>query len=133
MAPERKRLLPEFPNRIALITSEQGAAIGDFTMNLGQIGLSVHFYPTSVEGKKAVFEILAALRYFNLHADKYDLLVMTRGGGSFESLQAFNNEMLVRVGRRRTAYGESVVAGKRVAEEACACGVVGLLSNASFM
>jgi exodeoxyribonuclease VII large subunit len=96
MAPERKRLLPEFPNRIALITSEQGAAIGDFTMNLGQIGLSVHFYPTSVEGKKAVFEILAALRYFNLHADKYDLLVMTRGGGSFESLQAFNNEMLVR-------------------------------------
>jgi exodeoxyribonuclease VII large subunit len=65
-------------------------------MNLGQIGLSVHFYPTSVEGKKAVFEILAALRYFNLHADKYDLLVMTRGGGSFESLQAFNNEMLVR-------------------------------------
>ncbi|MGB5018100.1 MAG: exodeoxyribonuclease VII large subunit, partial [Candidatus Moraniibacteriota bacterium] len=96
MAPERKRLLPEFPNRIALITSEQGAAIGDFTMNLGQIGLSVHFYPTSVEGKKAVFEILAALRFFNTHPEQYDLLVVTRGGGSFESLQAFNNEMLVR-------------------------------------
>lgn len=96
MAPERKRLLPEFPTRIALITSREGAAIGDFTMNLGQIGLAVHFYPTSVEGKKAVFEILAALRFFNAHPEQYDLLVVTRGGGSFESLQAFNNEMLVR-------------------------------------
>jgi exodeoxyribonuclease VII large subunit len=96
LAPEKKRVLPEFPTRIALITSEQGAAIGDFTMNLGQIGLKVHFYRASVEGKKAVFEILAALRYFNLHADRYDLLVVTRGGGSFESLQAFNNETLVR-------------------------------------
>lgn len=96
MRAEKKRVLPEFPSRIALITSEQGAAIGDFTMNLGQIGLKVDFYPTSVEGKKAVFEILAALRFFNRHAEKYDLLVVIRGGGSFESLQAFNNEMLVR-------------------------------------
>ena len=96
MAPEKKRTLPEFPTRIALITSEQGAAIGDFTMNLGQIGLSVDFYPTSVEGKKAVFEILAAIRFFNRHPEKYDLLVVIRGGGSFESLQAFNNETLVR-------------------------------------
>ncbi len=93
---ERKRMLPKFPMRIALITSEQGAAIGDFTMNLGQIGLKVDFYPTSVEGKKAVFEILAALRFFNRHPEQYDLLVVIRGGGSFESLQAFNNEMLVR-------------------------------------
>lgn len=96
MRAEKKRKLPEFPMRIALITSEQGAAIGDFTMNLGQIGLKVDFYPTSVEGKRAVFEILAALRFFNRHVQKYDLLVVIRGGGSFESLQAFNNEMLVR-------------------------------------
>ncbi len=96
LAPEKKRLLPEFPTRIALITSREGAAIGDFTMNLGQIGLSVDFFPTSVEGKKSVFEILAALRYFNQHASRYDLLVIIRGGGSFESLQAFNNETLVR-------------------------------------
>jgi exodeoxyribonuclease VII large subunit len=96
MRPEKKRSLPDFPRRIALITSEQGAAIGDFTMNLGQIGLKVDFYRSSVEGKKAVFEILAALKYFNAHSDRYDLLVLIRGGGSFESLQAFNNEMLVR-------------------------------------
>jgi exodeoxyribonuclease VII large subunit len=48
MAPERKRLLPEFPNRIALITSEQGAAIGDFTMNLGQIGLYTSGTPSII-------------------------------------------------------------------------------------
>ncbi len=95
-APERKRLLPAFPERIALITSEQGAAIGDFTMNLGAQGLRVDFYPTAVEGKKAVFEIIAALRYFDAHAEDYDLLVVVRGGGSLESLQAFNNETLVR-------------------------------------
>ena len=96
MAPERKRMLPEFPQRIALVTSEQGAAIGDFTMNLGMLGLKVDFYRASVEGKKSVFEILAALKFFNKHPDQYDLLVVIRGGGSFESLQAFNNEMLVR-------------------------------------
>ncbi len=95
-APEKKRVLPEFPTRIALITSEQGAAIGDFTMNLGAQGLHVGFYPTSVEGKKAVFEIIEALRYFSKRAEEYDILVLIRGGGSFESLQAFNNEALVR-------------------------------------
>lgn len=95
-APERKRFLPEFPERIALITSEQGAAIGDFTMNLGAQGFKVKFYPTSVEGKKAVFEIMKAIKYFNKQAEKYDVLVIVRGGGSLESLQAFNNEALVR-------------------------------------
>lgn len=95
-APERKRILPQFPERIALITSEQGAAIGDFTMNLGPQGFKVDFYPTSVEGKKAVFEIMEAIRFFNRTPAKYDLLVIIRGGGSLESLQAFNNEALVR-------------------------------------
>ncbi len=51
---------------------------------------------TSVEGKKAVFEILEALKYFTTHADEYDVLVLIRGGGSLESLQAFNNETLIR-------------------------------------
>lgn len=96
MSPERKRALPEFPRRIALITSEQGAAIGDFSMNLGPLGLRVDFYPASVEGKRAVVDILEALRFFSRQANRYDALVMIRGGGSLESLQAFNNETLVR-------------------------------------
>ena len=96
LAPERKRILPPFPSRVALITSEQGAAIGDFTMNLGQLGLRVDFYPASVEGNRSVGDILEALKFFAMRATGYDLLVMIRGGGSLESLQAFNNETLVR-------------------------------------
>ncbi|MBI2438996.1 MAG: exodeoxyribonuclease VII large subunit [Candidatus Moranbacteria bacterium] len=95
-SPERKRLLPELPQRIALITSEQGAAIGDFTTNLGRHGLTVHFCPTSVEGKRATVEIIEAIRFFQRQKESYDILVLVRGGGSLESLQAFNNEMLVR-------------------------------------
>ncbi len=96
LALKRKRLLPTFPERIALITSEQGAAIGDFTMNLGSLGVHVDFFPVSVEGGRAVMDILEALRFFGTRAEAYDLLVMIRGGGSLESLQAFNNEVLVR-------------------------------------
>lgn len=95
-APERKRPLPEFPERIALITSEQGAAIGDFLTNLGRLGVKVDLYPSSVEGKRAVLELLRAVKYFRAKADRYDLLVIIRGGGSIESLQAFNTEALVR-------------------------------------
>ncbi|MGB4834195.1 MAG: exodeoxyribonuclease VII large subunit [Candidatus Moraniibacteriota bacterium] len=92
---ERKRPIPEFAEKIALITSEQGAAIGDFTMNLARAGIHVDFYPTLVEGKKAVFDIIEAIRYFNQTPDRYDVLVLIRGGGSLESLQAFNTEALV--------------------------------------
>ncbi len=96
MAEENKMALPLYPERIALITSLQGAAIGDFKMNVSNFGLKIDFYPTAVEGKKAVFEILKALKYFRAKASQYDVLVMVRGGGSLESLQAFNNETLVR-------------------------------------
>ena len=93
--PERKRPIPEFAERIALITSREGAAIGDFTMNLTRAGIHVDFFPTLVEGKKAVFEIIEAIRSFNQTPDRYDVLVIIRGGGSLESLQAFNTETLV--------------------------------------
>lgn len=93
-SPERKRPIPEFSDRIALITSREGAAIGDFTMNLARAGMHVDFYPTLVEGKKAVFEIIEAIRFFNQTPEKYDALVIIRGGGSLESLQAFNTEAL---------------------------------------
>jgi exodeoxyribonuclease VII large subunit len=95
-APQRKRTLPELPERIALITSQSGAAIDDFRMNLGRFGFRVTLFPVSVEGKRAVFEIIKALEYFNRRPEEYDILVMIRGGGSLESLQAFNNETLVR-------------------------------------
>lgn len=94
-SPERKRPIPELANHVALITSREGAAIGDFTMNLARAGMRVDFYPTLVEGKKAVFEIIEAIRYFNQTPEQHDVLVIVRGGGSLESLQAFNTEALV--------------------------------------
>lgn len=96
LAPERKRELPVFPTRIALLTSRDGAAIGDFMMNVGRRGYRIDLFATSVEGARAVPELLSGFRYFRKHADRYDVLVVIRGGGSLESLQAFNNETLVR-------------------------------------
>lgn len=96
LAPERKREIPAFPYRIALLTSRDGAAIGDFMTNVGRHGYRIDLYPSSVEGARAVPELLAGVRFFNRTPERYDCLVVIRGGGSLESLQAFNNEMLVR-------------------------------------
>jgi exodeoxyribonuclease VII large subunit len=96
LAPERKREIPAFPTRVALLTSRDGAAIGDFMMNVGRHGYRIDLFASSVEGARAVPELLSGLRYFRKHADRYDVLAVIRGGGSLESLQAFNNEALVR-------------------------------------
>ena len=91
---ERKREIKKLPQRIGLITSRDGAAIGDFTTNLGSYGFKIIFCHSSVEGQKAVGEILSALKIMS--EKNLDLLVIVRAGGSLESLQAFNNEKIVR-------------------------------------
>ncbi len=93
-ASERKKPLPELPQKIGLITSKQGAVIHDFLTNLGRYGYQIKLVNSRVEGQIASRDLLAALEYFK---DKdIDVLVIIRGGGSLESLQAFNNETLVR-------------------------------------
>ncbi len=92
--PENKKRIPEFPKKIGLITSETGAVIHDFLNNLGKHGYHIQFVDSRVEGQIAVHSLISALDYFE---DKdIDVLVIIRGGGSLESLQAFNNEALVR-------------------------------------
>lgn len=91
---EKKREIVDLPQRIGLITSRDGAAIGDFLMNLGNYGYQIIFCHSSVEGQKAVKEILQALKI--MRKQNLDVLVIVRGGGSLESLQAFNNEKIVR-------------------------------------
>lgn len=95
-SPERKRTLPIFPKNIALVTSREGAAIGDFMANLGRHGFSVSLFDAHVEGKRAVEEVIDGIEFFNTHSKKWDVLVLIRGGGSLESLEAFNSESLVR-------------------------------------
>ncbi len=92
--PEKKRQLKEHPVRIGLITSRTGAVIHDFLSNLGKFGYQVTFVDTRVEGAGAVKDILSALTH--LETMDIDVLVLIRGGGSLESLQAFNNELIVR-------------------------------------
>ncbi len=94
-SPEIKKPIPDLPQTIGLITSNQGAAIGDFTTNLGNYGFKIKFINSSVEGKQAVFDLIKAVRQFK-KMKNLDAVVIIRGGGSLESLQAFNNEALVR-------------------------------------
>ncbi len=94
---ERKRLLPRFPQRIGLITSEDAAAYTDFTriLNNRWAGVVVRFYPSGVQGPGAIRQIVKAIEHMNTH-EQIDVLVLTRGGGSLEDLQVFNSEDVVR-------------------------------------
>lgn len=93
-AEERKKPIPQFPHKIGLITSRNGAVIGDFSTNIGKFGYEIIFMDSRVEGAAAISDLISAVDYFS---DKdIDVLVIIRGGGSLESLQAFNNETLLR-------------------------------------
>jgi exodeoxyribonuclease VII large subunit len=95
-APERKKVLPKYIHKIGLITSHQGAAIGDFISNVGNYGYQIIFFDSRVEGKQAVFDLIKGIKWFNKNIPDIDALILVRGGGSLESLQAFNTEALVR-------------------------------------
>lgn len=92
-AEERKRAIPEYPEKIGLITSKTGAVIHDFLNNIGKFGYHIQFIDSRVEGQLAVADLISAVRSFRKR--DIDVLVIIRGGGSLESLLAFNNQMLV--------------------------------------
>ncbi len=91
---ERKRSLPEFPRKIGLITSLKGVVIQDFSTNLSRHGFKITTIDSRVEGKDAIHELLASIN--TMAKQDIDVLVVIRGGGSLESLQAFNTESVVR-------------------------------------
>lgn len=93
-APERKRALPELARRIGVVTSKDGAVIHDFINNLGKFGYEISLVDSRVEGQQAVGPLIEAMQL--LKKKDIEVLVVIRGGGSLESLQAFNNEMLIR-------------------------------------
>jgi exodeoxyribonuclease VII large subunit len=87
---EIKQPLPPFIQSIGLITSDTAAAKKDFLTHLGNHGFKILFHDVRVEGISAVENIVDAIRWFNENAQDVQVLVITRGGGSLESLQAFN-------------------------------------------
>ncbi len=96
----RKRTLPRFPRRIALVASRESAAYGDFVRIVAERwgGLEIDLYHVLVQGDGAPPQIVAAIQTAQaLHDERgYDALVLTRGGGSLEELMAFNDERVVR-------------------------------------
>lgn len=94
---ENKQPLPEFPGKIALITSPSGAAVRDMLRILKARWplAQVLVVPVRVQGAEAAGEIAAALHRINNRAD-VDLIITGRGGGSKEDLWAFNEEIVVR-------------------------------------
>ena len=121
-APERKRPLPKYPQRIGLVTSPTGAAIHDVlhVVRRRNPGLEIILAPCRVQGEGAAEEIAAAIRLLNefdvgvqalacsgdqegrsklkleLQRGGLDLILVTRGGGSLEDLWAFNEEVVAR-------------------------------------
>ncbi len=97
-APERKRPLPRFPERIAVVTSLDSAAYQDFLKTLKQRwgGLEILAVHTQVQGEAAPEQLVDALSYVNQLPEPVDAVVVTRGGGSLEDLAAFNSEPVVR-------------------------------------
>lgn len=97
-AAARKRPLPEFPARIAVVTSPTGAAIADFleTLFARWRGTEVIVIPSRVQGAGAAEELAAAIGMASRLQPAPDAIALIRGGGSLEDLWSFNEEVLVR-------------------------------------
>lgn len=96
--PARKRSLPYPPRTIGLVTSGESAAYHDFVkiINARWSGLTIMLIDVQVQGDAAPAQLTAAIEQFNQFAEPPDVLVVTRGGGSTEDLQAFSTEQVTR-------------------------------------
>lgn len=125
---ERKRPLPEFVTSVGVITSRAGAVIHDFRNNLAKLGIRVYLKDVRVEGASSAQMVMDAVRWFNNLPESLsetgfrpsrapikasgpvesgmtrpDVIVVMRGGGSLEDMQAFNIEAVV-----RTIFGSKI-------------------------
>lgn len=95
-AEERKRSLPKYPQRIAIITSPSGAVLHDivsvFARRAPHVQLSL--VPSAVQGREATAQIVQALAL--AERGQYDAIILARGGGSLEDLWCFNEEAVAR-------------------------------------
>ena len=92
----RKRPLPKFPKRIAVVTSPSGAAVHDFleVVRRRWADVEITLVPTRVQGLDVGPEISRAIR--QAASVEPDVVLITRGGGSLEDLWGFNDERVVR-------------------------------------
>ncbi|MHB8109947.1 MAG: exodeoxyribonuclease VII large subunit [Syntrophorhabdaceae bacterium] len=92
-----KRPIPVFPRSIGIVTSPAGAAIRDMLRIIHERfgNIPVQLCPASVQGEMAALEIVEGIRHFN-ETKEVDVIIIGRGGGSYEDLCAFNEEILAR-------------------------------------
>lgn len=96
--PAKKKPIPYFPEKIAVVTSETGAAIRDILKIIKNRNsyVDVLVYPVLVQGPAAAGEISAAIDDINAKWPEIDTIIVGRGGGSMEELWAFNEEIVAR-------------------------------------
>ena len=90
-----KKPIPKFPKRIGIITSPTGAAVRDI-INVASRRCplcELVLFPSLVQGEDAPIDLIGGVEYFNI-TNSVDVIIIGRGGGSFEDLWAFNNEGL---------------------------------------
>jgi exodeoxyribonuclease VII large subunit len=92
-APQRKKPLPRFPRKVALVTSPSGAAVRDMLEVLTRRwpALEIYVCPVRVQGDGAAEEVAQTVRLIN-RLGLAEVLIVGRGGGSTEDLWAFNTE-----------------------------------------
>ena len=93
-----KKPLPHFPDYIAVVTSASGAVIHDIlvTVNRRFPHAEVDLFPAQVQGDSAADSLVSAMKQIAQFKDKYDVMIIGRGGGSLEDLWPFNEERVVR-------------------------------------
>jgi exodeoxyribonuclease VII large subunit len=112
---DRKRPLPPFPRCIGIVTSVQGAALRDIVKVCRRRHAAVNLliYPAAVQGPRCAIEVAAGVRWFSRQqergtAQRVDVVIVARGGGSWEDLHGFDDE---RVARAIAACAVPVIVG----------------------
>jgi len=92
---EHKKMLPKLPKTVGIVTSPTGAALQDILRVAGArfCGVRLIVYPAKVQGIGAAKTVVSGIQYFNRHP--VDVIIVARGGGSYEELFEFNSEELV--------------------------------------
>jgi exodeoxyribonuclease VII large subunit len=95
---ERKHPLPAFPRCIGVVTSVRGAALQDIikVCRRRHSAATLLIYPAIVQGAQSAASVAAGVRWFSAHPDHADVVIVARGGGSWEELHGFDDEALAR-------------------------------------
>ena len=96
-ASEHKKSIPILPRRIGVVTSSSGKVISDIvnTIRKRNPHYDILLYPASVQGAECPPEVISGIKYFNTEKN-VDVIIVARGGGSYEELFCFNDEGIAR-------------------------------------